>query len=59
MIADFVVLEAKCTSEYFAICCFQNSSALRIYSLKSGEAIYEIAPDYLGEVGVAGYLPKM
>lgn len=32
---------------------------MRIYSLKSGEAIYELAPDYLGEAGVAGYLPKM
>jgi len=27
--------------------------------LRSGEAIYEIAGDYLGEVGVAGYLPKV
>lgn len=36
MIADFVVVESKETSEYFAICAFQNSSAIRIYSLKSG-----------------------
>lgn len=40
MIADFVVIESKETSEYFAVCAFQNSSAIRIYSLKSGEAIY-------------------
>jgi len=59
MIADFVVLESKKTSEYYAICTFQNSSAIRIYSLKSGEAIYEVSTDYLGEAGVAGYLPKI
>lgn len=40
MIADFVVLESKNNSDYYAICGFQNSSAIRIYSLKSGEAIY-------------------
>jgi len=27
--------------------------------LKAGDAIYEISSDYLGEVGVAGYLPKL
>ena len=36
MIADFVVIESKSTSEYFAVCVFQNSSALRVYSLKKG-----------------------
>lgn len=40
MIADFVVVESKATSEYYAVCAFQNSSAVRIYSLKSGEAIF-------------------
>ena len=59
MIADFVVLESKRTSEYYAICAFQNSSAIRIYSLRSGEAIYEVSSDYLGEAGAAGYLPKI
>ena len=41
------------------MCVFQNSSALRIYSLKSGEAVFEVGSDYLGEAGVAGYLPKI
>jgi hypothetical protein len=59
MIADFVVIESKATSDYYAICGFQNSSAIRIYSLKSGDAIFEICSDYLGEVGVAGYIPKV
>lgn len=40
MISDFVILESKESSEYFAVCAFQNSSGIRIYSLKSGEAIY-------------------
>ena len=59
MIADFVIIQSKQTSDYFAICAFQNSSAIRVYSLKAGDAIYEISSDYLGEVGVAGYLPKL
>ena len=59
MIADFIVIESKQTSDYYAVCGFQNSSAVRIYSLRTGEAIYEISSDYLGEVGVAGYLPKV
>ncbi len=59
MIADFVVIESKSTSEYFAVCVFQNSSALRVYSLKKGQIIYEVDNDYQGEVGVAGYMPKV
>ena len=59
MISDFIVLESKVNSEYFAVCAFQNSSGIRIYSLRSGEAIYEVSSDYLGEAGVAGYLPKI
>lgn len=59
MISDFVVVESKADSDYYAVCGFQNSSAVRIYSLRSGEAVCEVAGDYLGEVGVAGYLPKV
>lgn len=59
MIADFVVVESKQNSEYFAICAFQNSSAIRIYSLKKGDVVFEVESDYMGEVGVAGYLPKV
>ena len=36
MIADFVIVESKQNSEYYALCAFQNSSAVRIYSLKRG-----------------------
>ena len=32
---------------------------MRIYSLRTGEAICGVGCDYLGEVGVAGYLPKV
>lgn len=35
MISDFIVLESKETSEYFALCVFQNSSIIRVYSLIS------------------------
>jgi hypothetical protein len=59
MISDFVVLESKETSEFFAVCCFQNSSAIKIYSLLSQLLIYEIESDYSGEVGVGGYMPKL
>ena len=27
--------------------------------MKSGEAVYEVSTDYLGEAGVAGYMPKI
>ena len=42
MIADFVVLESKETSEFFAVCCFQNSSVIKIYSLLSQSLVYEV-----------------
>ena len=59
MISDFIVLESKETSEYFALCVFQNSSVIRIYSLISQEQVYELSSDYIGEVGVSSYLPKI
>ncbi len=59
MIADFVVLESKETSEFFAVCCFQNSSVIKIYSLLSQSLVYEVESDYSGEVGVGGYMPKL
>lgn len=41
MIADFLLLESKETSEYFALCVFQNSSIVRVYSLTTQEVVYE------------------
>lgn len=38
---------------------FQNSSAIRIYSLTSQEQVYEFDIEYGGEVGAASYLPKI
>ena len=59
MISDFLVLESKETSEFFALCVFQNSSAIRIYSLISQEQVYEFSLEDFTEVGVASYLPKI
>lgn len=59
MIADFIVIESKLGADYYAVCSFQNSAAIRIYRMSSEELVYELESDYSGDAGVAGYMPRM